>query len=428
MEPRWRSAFRSSLLVSKNKAFPHLKVSEVAKSLVTGIERLYKSPEKANLWGRCGLLINQASINRGFEPSWKLLQSILGPRLKCLFGPQHGFAGTAQDNMIETSHTKHVATGLPVFSLYSETRRPNDFMLSHLDTLIIDLQIVGCRIYTWKSTIAECLRAAKEHGKRVVILDRPNPLGGEILEGRTLDDDCHSFVGQFKMPMRHGLTAAEAGLFFNDSIQADLEVIPMLGWNPSSLWNDLDRFWVLTSPNLPTPDSAFVYPGTVLLEGTNLSEGRGTGLPFQLIGAPYIQSGQRLIDLIQEYPHVTNGLILREAAFEPTSQKWMGQVCNGLQIHVTHPRKIRSFGLTLALIKSTMELSDQFAWRSPPYEYDYETLPIKLILGSHKVENHLSRKFFKLDDPFWREGIDTYAAQVARFHLYPREAFSDQDP
>ncbi len=376
-------------------------------------------------WGRCGLLINQASVNRSFIPSWKLLQEILGVRLTCLFGPQHGFAGTAQDNMIETSHATHVATGLRVFSLYSETRRPNEFMFSHLDTLMIDLQIVGCRIYTWKSTIAECLRAAKEFGKRIVILDRPNPLGGEVLEGRTLDDDCHSFVGQFKMPMRHGLTAGEAALFFNESIQAELEIVSMIGWKAKTLWSELDRSWVLTSPNLPSVDSVFVYPGTVLLEGTNLSEGRGTGLPFQLIGAPYFRSGQQLINLIERYPQVCAGLILREAAFEPTSQKWKGEVCNGLQLHVTDPTKVRSFGLTLALIKSAMDLSDHFAWRSPPYEYDYETLPIKLILGSHKIEKHLSKTNFNLEDPFWREGIDAYVSNVARFLLYPRESFSD---
>jgi uncharacterized protein YbbC (DUF1343 family) len=391
-----------------------------------GIEWLYRNPERSNSWGRCGLLINQASINLKFQPSWKLLQEILGTRLTCLFGPQHGFAGTAQDNMIETNHSTHLATGLPVFSLYSETRRPTESMFSYLDTLVIDLQIVGCRIYTWKSTIAECLRSAKEFGKRVVILDRPNPLGGEVLEGRVLDDDAQSFVGQFKMPMRHGLTPGEAALFFNSMIGADLEVIPMKDWDPQSYWCDLERPWVLTSPNLPTMDAVYVYPGTVLLEGTNLSEGRGTSLPFQLIGAPYIPSGQKLISLIERYPTVTEGVVLREAAFEPTAQKWQGQVCNGLQIHVENSKAIRSFKFTLALIKSCIDLSDQFAWRQPPYEYDFTTLPIKLIVGSHKVTDFINLKYFDLSDSFWEEGIREYIETVRRFLIYPRNSFGTQ--
>lgn len=301
-------------------------------------------------------------------------------------------------------------------------------MFSHLDTLIIDLQIVGCRIYTWKSTIAECLRSAKEFGKRVVILDRPNPLGGEILEGRVLDDDSHSFVGQFKMPMRHGLTPGEAGIFFNESIGADLEVIPMVGWDPSSYWSDLQRPWVLTSPNLPTTDAVYVYPGTVLLEGTNLSEGRGTSLPFQLIGAPYIPSGQKLISLIQSYPNVDQGVVLREAAFEPTSQKWQGHVCNGLQIHVENPKAVRSFKLTLALIKSCIDLSHEFDWRQPPYEYDFKTLPIKLIVGSQKITDFINSKYFNLSDKFWEEGIEDYIRAVKKHLIYPREFFGTQDP
>ena len=392
-------------------------------SLTNGMEWLYQHPELANSWGKCGLLINQASLNHQFHPSWKLLAEILGHRLTCLFGPQHGFAGTAQDNMIETSHSKHLATGLPVFSLYSETRRPTELMMNQLDTLIIDLQIVGCRIYTWKSTIAECLRSAREFGKKVVILDRPNPLGGEILEGRILDDDAHSFVGQFKMPMRHALTPGEAALFFNSTIGADLEIVSMKGWNPNYYWPELKRPWILTSPNLPTFDAVAVYPGTVLLEGTNLSEGRGTSLPFQLIGAPYIASGQDLIHRIEKFSGVTQGVVLREAAFEPTAQKWQGRVCNGLQIHVENPKVVRSFKLTLALIKSCMDVAEEFSWRSPPYEYDFETLQIKLIAGSHRVTEHISTKYFDPSDPFWEDGIADYIKDIQKYLIYPRERF-----
>lgn len=388
--------------------------------VIVGLEILEKFPEKARSWGRCGLLSNQASVTLNYTPAWSVCQKILGKNLTTLFGPQHGFAGTAQDNMIETGHARHLASGLPIYSLYSETREPTAAMFAQIDTLIIDLQITGCRIYTWKSTIAGCLRTAKATGKRIVVLDRPNPVGGVQLEGRVLDDDCHSFVGQFPTPMRHGLTAAESALYFNSFIGAELETVALENWNPSHYWHQFGRPYVLTSPNLPTPDPVYVYPGTVMLEGTNISEGRGTGLPFQLIGAPYVQSGQQVIDRIRDLTDDTRGLFLREAAFEPVAQKWKGEVCNGLQIHVTEPAAVRSFTFTLALIKSFMDVGDGFAWKEPPYEYDHETLPIKLIVGSRKVEDHLNENTFAADDPFWHEGIDTYISKVSRYLLYPR--------
>ena len=395
----------------------------MAVTLQVGLERFLASPRLGDGWGRVGLLCNQASVTRTYRPAWDVLKEQLGPRLVSLFGPQHGFAGTAQDNMIETVHTRHLGTGLPVHSLYSETREPTAAMLQGLDTLVVDLQITGCRIYTWKSTIAGCLRAAKAHGKRVVVLDRPNPLGGELLEGRVLDADAHSFVGQFPMPMRHGLTAGEAARFFNAAIGADLEVVELAGWNPKAYWKDLGRPYVLTSPNLPTPEPVYVYPGTVMLEGTNLSEGRGTGLPFQLIGAPYVRTGNAVIQRTRELlGGDAPGVHLREAAFEPTSQKWKGEVCNGVQLHVTAPEQVRSYRLTLALIKAFMDVSEgKFQWKEPPYEYDYETLPIKLIVGSRKVEEHLSPKTFDANDPFWRASVAEYMKRVEPCLLYPRK-------
>lgn len=394
----------------------------MAVTLHVGLERFMADSSLGDGWGRCGLLCNQASVTRAFKPAWEVLAERLGPRLVALFGPQHGFAGTAQDNMIETSHARHLRTGLPVHSLYSETREPTAAMLAGLDTLVVDLQIVGCRIYTWKSTIAGCLRAAKANGKRVVVLDRPNPLGGELLEGRVLDADAYSFVGQFPMPMRHGLTAGEAARYFNSFIGADLEVVELAGWNPKAYWKDLGRPWVLTSPNLPTPEPVYVYPGTVMLEGTNLSEGRGTGLPFQFIGAPYIRSGRAVIDRVGELlGGDAPGVHIREAAFEPTSQKWRGEVCNGVQLHVTTPEAVRSYRLALALIKACMDVSDGgFQWKQPPYEYDSETLPIKLIVGSRQVEEHLSPTTFAASDPFWRAGIQEYVRRVEPFLLYQR--------
>ncbi len=389
--------------------------------VTSGLEVFASNPKLARSWGRCGLLSNQASVTPSFVPAWRLVSELLEKRLVALFGPQHGFAGVVQDNMIETGHARHQPTGLPIYSLYSETRQPTEEMLRGLDTLIIDLQIVGCRIYTWKSTIAACLRAAKRDGKHVVILDRPNPVGGELVEGRVLDADAHSFVGEYPIPMRHALTAAEAAQFFNESIGASLEVVPMTNWQPSSYWGDLGRPWVLTSPNLPTPDPVYVYPGTVMLEGTNLSEGRGTGLPFQLIGAPYISSSLGYIKRIQDIIGNPPGVHLREASFQPTSQKWQGKECQGLQIHVLDPAKVRSYQLTLAMMKAAFDVSnDGFQWQKPPYEYDFTTTPIKLIVGSHKVTEHLSTDRFDPNDSFWTHGISEYIERAKKHLLYKR--------
>jgi uncharacterized protein YbbC (DUF1343 family) len=351
------------------------------------------------------------------------VSQVLGTRLTALFGPQHGFYGTKQDNMIETSHTKHESFGVPLYSLYSETREPTAEMLSNVDTILIDLQIVGCRIYTWKATIAGCMRAAKKHGKRVVILDRPNPVGGEICEGRVLDPDSTSFVGEYPIPMRHALTSGEAARFFNTFINCELEVVELKNWDPKSYWGDLERPWVLTSPNLPTIDPVYVYPGTVIFEGTNISEGRGTGLPFQFIGAPYLPEGSRYKEhVIHLLGGNTPGVFLREAQFEPTSQKWMGKTCRGIQIHVTDHRSVRSLDLSIALVRAAIDLGEgSFAWKDPPYEYDYKTLPMKLIYGSLKSDQKFMSKDFSIEDPFWHEGIASYIEKASRILIYPRK-------
>lgn len=398
-------------------------------SILTGLEALLARPHVARDWGRCGLLCNQASVTRDFVPAWEALKDLNGRGLVALFGPQHGFYGTAQDNMIETAHQRDGGSGIPIYSLYSETREPTAEMLHGLDTLIIDLQIVGCRIYTWKATIAACLRAAARQGKRVVILDRPNPVGGEILEGRVLDLDATSFVGEFPIPMRHGLTAGEAARFFNRSIKAELEVVKLEGWNPASQWFQLGRPWVLTSPNLPAIDPVYVYPGLVILEGTNISEGRGTGLPFQFCGAPYIKSHGALASRIRQIMGLKGqqnppGLHLRNAAFEPTSGKWARQVCRGIQVHVLDPHAVRSFDFAVALVRACIELGDgQFAWKDPPYEYDLVTLPMKLIIGSRQADRKFMEPSFSLDDQYWHEGISTFKSAAADVLLYERRTW-----
>ena len=390
---------------------------------VVGLESLVADPGITKAWGRCGLVCNQASVTSDMTPAWTVLSKILGQRLVVLFGPQHGFYGTKQDNMIETRHSTHESFGVPLFSLYSETREPTAEMLSNVDTIVIDLQIVGCRIYTWKATIAGCMRAAKKYGKKVIVLDRPNPVGGEICEGRVLDQDSTSFVGEYPIPMRHALTAGEAATFFNLFIGCELSVVGLKSWDPRSYWSDLARPWVLTSPNLPTIDPVYVYPGAVIFEGTNISEGRGTGLPFQFIGAPYLPSASAYKNLtLKLLGGSAPGVYLREAQFEPTSQKWARKTCNGIQIHITDARAIRSLDLSIALVRAAFELGEgHFAWKDPPYEYDFKTLPMKLIYGSQKSDEKFLDKNFSLQDVFWHEGINSYIDAVSKSLIYPRK-------
>ncbi len=386
-----------------------------------GLEIIQEQPGLAASWGACVLLCNQASLTSTFEPAYRVCHQVLGERLRAIMGPQHGFWGTAQDNMIETAHERLAGLDIPVYSLYSETREPTAEMLAGIDTILVDMQLVGCRIYTFKATILGCLRAAQRLGKRVVILDRPNPLGGELVEGRCPDGDMLSFVAPDFLPMRHGLTPGEAARFFNQRIGAQLEVVALQGWRARENFRSLARPWVPTSPNLPTLTPVFIYPGMVLFEGCNVSEGRGTGLPFQLIGAPFLKKGLSHLKerVYQLYPRLA-GVFLREACFQPTSGKWQGQVCYGLQIHPLEPERIASFSLGLALLRAMWELApDEFAWKKPPYEYEYTKLPMEVIMGSSQFLRYFEA--FNLVDPFWHEGVGTYLSRCAPFLLYPRE-------
>jgi uncharacterized protein YbbC (DUF1343 family) len=394
----------------------------MSKPLQLGIERIDADPKLRSGWGRVGLLCNQASVTRSFEHSLSVLQRAVGNDLKALFGPQHGIEATLQDNMIESPHGTDPSAKIPVYSLYSETREPTAEMLKSVDTIVIDLQITGCRVYTFKYTMAACLRAAKKLGKKVVILDRPNPMGGVVVEGRVLEMDAKSFVGEFAMPMRHGLTMGEAARFFNANIKADLTVIKMENWNANSMWHELGRHWVITSPNVPTIDSIYVYPATVLMEGTNISEGRGTALPFQFIGAPYIRDSREVTKKVLEYAGNDGGVYLRPTSFQPTFQKWAGKVCNGFQIHVMDPYRLRLLDLGTAIVRAFWELGGkEFAWKQPPYEYDYVNNPINLIMGTMQAEQQFTAARFDVHDTFWKRGLVEYTDQVQPFLLYPRE-------
>jgi uncharacterized protein YbbC (DUF1343 family) len=267
-----------------------------------GLETLLEQPSSYLGSERVGLICNQASVDHGFRHAADLLSEHAEINLRALFGPQHGIRGDVQDNMIETDHAVDVATGLPIYSLYSETREPTEAMVKDVDVLVFDMQDVGCRIYTFAYTMANSMVAAKRFGKKVIICDRPNPINGRDVAGNVLETEQASFVGLYPMPTRHGMTLGELAQLFNDKfgIACDLSVIPMKGWDRDCWLDETDTPWVLPSPNIPTLDSATVFPGTVHFEGTQISEGRGTTRPFELIGAPYIDPekyAQRLNDL-----------------------------------------------------------------------------------------------------------------------------------
>jgi uncharacterized protein YbbC (DUF1343 family) len=340
---------------------------------------------------RIGLVCHPASVDRQLVHSADRLRDAVRSRLVALFGPQHGARGEKQDNMIESADYRDPHTGLPVFSLYGAVREPTDDMLRGIDVLVVDLQDVGTRVYTFASTLAACMRAAARTRCRIVVLDRPNPIGGLAVEGNVLRPECRSFVGEFPMPMRHGLTLGELARLFHEAfgIACELEVVPMRGWCRRHLWGDLGLPWVSPSPNMPSPLSALVYPGAVLFEGTNLSEGRGTTRPFECIGAPFIDP-RRLVARLRRYG--LPGVCLAPAYFEPTFHKWAGQLCGGIQWHVLDPARARPYRTALCLLREIVRLYPAwFAWRQPPYEYEFDRMPIDLLAGDTTTRAALER-------------------------------------
>ncbi len=328
-----------------------------------------------------GLLSNQASVDRTFRHAAERMHERFPRRLQKLFSPQHGLWSAQQDNMIETAHGVHPRLSLPVHSLYSETRRPTQQMLEGLDLLVVDLQDVGTRVYTYIWTVTHCLEACAQKGIPLLILDRPNPLGGLLAEGPLLDPRFRSFVGLASIPMRHGLTLGELARMVNETLGIGAEVVvqPMQGWSRWMLWPDTQRAWVPPSPNLPRFEGALVYPGQVLLEGTNLSEGRGTTTPFEQWGAPFLDPYQ-LLPLLA--PRDLQGVQLRPVEFEPTFHKHAGLPCRGQWLHVTDAKTFRPYRTTLALLRAVQELwPKESHWLQPPYEYERELMPIDILTG-----------------------------------------------
>ena len=385
----------------------------------TGLERILLDDGPSLEGLRLGLLSNQASTDHRLRHARLLLQQRFGDRLTCLFSPQHGFFSEKQDNMVESGHAVDSETGLPLYSLYGETRRPTPEMFEPIDVLLIDLVDVGTRVYTFLYTMAYCLEEAARMGRKVIVLDRPNPIGGAVIEGNILRPEWASFVGLYPLPMRHGLTFGELALFINGEagLNSDLEVVPMQGWQRTMLFRDTGLPWVFPSPNMPTPETALVYPGQVIWEGTNVSEGRGTTLPFELVGAPYWDC-RDILGVLERTP--LPGCFLRPLLFEPTSGKWAQQTCAGFQLHVTDSAVFKPYRTSLALLQATLELYPQtFRYKQPPYEYEFERLPLDLILGDAGIRRQLEAGVSVLAvEADWQRELAAFDLLRARYFLY----------
>jgi uncharacterized protein YbbC (DUF1343 family) len=384
-----------------------------------GIDVLLDRDRKLVSGQRVGVVSNPASIDHAFRHTADRLANDPDVELGALFGPQHGFRSDVQDNMIETPHAKDAQRRLPIYSLYSETREPTAEMLRDVDVLVIDLQDVGTRVYTYIYTMANCMRAAAKHGVRVVVCDRPNPVGGTAIEGATLRPEYTSFVGQFPIPLRHGLTIGELARLFNDEfgIGAALDVVPLDGWRRWMYFDETALPWVMPSPNLPTLDSTIVYPGAVLFEGTMLSEGRGTTRPFELVGAPWLD-GDRLAQAMNA--RGLPGVHFRPAFFEPTFQKHARETCGGCQIHVLDRTRFEPVRAAVELIaECRAQNPSRFAWREPPYEYEHQKAPIDILFGSDRLRLTIDAgTAAETLVSEWRTDVDAFRRLREKYLLY----------
>jgi uncharacterized protein YbbC (DUF1343 family) len=343
-------------------------------------------------------------------------------RLTAVFGPQHGIYGQTQDNMIEWEGAGEVDSVLkvPVFSLYGKHRKPSRVMLKEIDVLLIDLQDVGARLYTYIWTVKLCIEACCEEGIPIWILDRPNPIGKLPYDGPVLKEEYFTFVGGAAIPLCHRMTIGEMALWIKEKYYpgADLNIVWMTGWHRNSLYSETDLPWVLPSPNMPALTTAIVYPGTVLAETMNISEGRGTTIPFELIGAPYINE----VKLKKELDcRNIKGCVFRKHNFIPTFNKYAGELCRGLQIHVTNPEKYFPVGVALEIFDSIIETSppDAVKFNPPPYEYEEVLIPFDILSGDSVMRTSLlNRKSVKNEKERWRQEIEEFRKELSHIAAY----------
>ncbi len=389
--------------------------------VLTGLEEFGANPSRHMSAGeRVGLLMNPASVGADYRSSRDVVFGAIGDQLKCIFGPQHGINADVQDNMIESDHATDPVLGIPVWSLYGESRTPTDEMLDGLDTVLVDIQDVGTRVYTFIWTLKLLMDGCADKGVRVVVLDRPNPIGGEMVEGNLLELRYRSFVGLEAIPMRHGLTIGELArwLVASGLSNCELKVVKMQGWQRWMHWPDTGLPWVMPSPNMPTYDTALVYPGGVLTEGTTASEGRGTTRPFEIMGGPWGSHGEVAREL---EGCGLDGVLFRPVTYEPTFHKWAGQLCFGVQSHVTDPLGFKPYLAGLAFLRTMWKLyrDEGFGWTPPPYEYEEVELPIHLLIGSSEVREavELGVEIPEIEN-IWADELAGWVEESKSCHLY----------
>ncbi len=387
--------------------------------IALGIEVLLRDRAQLLSGARTGLICHPASIDHDFCHSADLIKQQQNINLTALFGPQHGIRGETQDNMIEWEGFRDERTGVMAYSLYGEVRKPTAQMLSEVDALVYDVQDVGTRVYTFIYTMALAMQSAKELGKRFIVCDRPNPIGGVGIEGNILESGHESFVGMFPIPMRHGMTVGELARMFNAEfgIGCDLEIVPMQGYKREFRFDDTDARWVMPSPNMPTVETATVYPGMVMVEGVKFSEGRGTTRPFEITGAPYADAYELAEHLNK---HQLPGVHFRPHSFKPTFQKHVTQLCHGVQLHVTDCRAFKPVITGVAIIKAMRDLyPDGFKWQTPPYEYVYDRLPFDVIAGTAKLREQIEGGASLTDiAASWQAGEKDFAERRQQYLLY----------
>lgn len=387
--------------------------------IVLGCDSLLQSIPPTLKKGGIVLFCNQASVTSEFRPfPDELARHGIIP--KFILSPQHGFFSEKQANMVESSHEVHPSLGISIYSLYGPMFAPPQEIFKNIDILLIDLQDVGTRVYTYMTTMGLVLESLSGLDVSVWILDRPNPLGNEAVEGNIVESSYQSFVGRYSIPMRHGLTVGEYAKWVLKEKQLDIDitVFPVKNLDVRSHYNDTGLPWIFPSPNMPSYETALVYPGMVLLEGTNISEGRGTALPFQIFGAPFIDPYRlfhKLLDVC------CDDVIVRPVYFEPLADKWKGERCGGFHMYVKNPKSFKPFRFGLTVIKFLRDFfPDRFEWSPPPYEYEYGKLPIDIILGTDQIRRAIEQEIpIELLEATWKPQLKRYMNLRESCRIYP---------
>jgi uncharacterized protein YbbC (DUF1343 family) len=387
----------------------------------TGLETILNDFPSSLKGKRIGILCHASSITKDFKHITNIFSERTDCRLSAIFGPQHGIHGQTQDNMIEWQSQKHPAFNIPLYSLYGEYRKPTPEMLLNIDVFLIDLQDVGARLYTYIWTAKLCMEACTEANIPVWVLDRPNPIGLIPLDGPVLKEEFFTFVGGASIPLCHRMTIGEMAIMIKDKYypKCDLKVVGMQNWHRSSLYSDTGIPWVLPSPNMPTINTAIVYPGTVLIEALNLSEGRGTTIPFELFGAPFIDAEKLKKNLDSRK---IAGCAFRVHNYIPTFHKFCGELCNGLQIHITNPKQYSPVGTTLEILDAIIQTSTSHSltFNKPPYEYEYKLMPFDILSGDSGMrETLINRKPINIERERWATENEEFKKEFRHIAIYP---------